>query len=151
MLTWAESPSELFWSPVVLRPFVHKLFTYSSSLQQPLGQFQPNLIQSILVWRGINFIKTKGHTFFQGEIITEKQKYIADKIQNSKIFFSRTTGPILTKLGTKHPWKKGIQICSSSNGGPHPFPKGDNYEIAKNRLTKFENLLKNHCANFNQT
>ena len=40
----------------------------------------------------------------------------------------RTTGPISTKLGTKHPWVKGIQVCS--NEGPRPFPRGDNYEIA---------------------
>ena len=44
------------------------------------------------------------------------------------IFFSRTTGLISTKLSTKHPWAKGIQVCS--NEGP-PFPKGDNYKIAK--------------------
>jgi hypothetical protein len=25
-----------------------------------------------------------------------------------KIIFSKTTGPILTKLGTNHPWRKGI-------------------------------------------
>jgi hypothetical protein len=25
-----------------------------------------------------------------------------------KIFFSRTTGPILTRLSTNHPWIKGI-------------------------------------------
>ena len=30
--------------------------------------------------------------------------------QNYKIFFSRTTGPIWTKLGTKLPWVKGIQV-----------------------------------------
>ena len=30
-----------------------------------------------------------------------------------KIIFSRTTGPILTKLGTKHPWVKGIHVCSN--------------------------------------
>ena len=46
-----------------------------------------------------------------------------------KIFFSRTTEPISTKLGTKHPWVKGIQVCS--NERPHPFPSGDNYELAK--------------------
>ena len=45
------------------------------------------------------------------------------------IIFSRTTGSISTKLGTKHPWVKGIQVCS--NEGPHPFPREDNYEIAK--------------------
>ena len=46
-----------------------------------------------------------------------------------KIFFSRTTGPIWTKLGTKYPWVKGIQVCSKEV--PRPFPGGDNYEIAK--------------------
>jgi hypothetical protein len=25
-------------------------------------------------------------------------------------FFSRTTGPILTKLGTNHPWEKGFKF-----------------------------------------
>ena len=34
-----------------------------------------------------------------------------------------------TKLGTKHPWVKGIQVCS--NEGPRPIPRRDNYEIAK--------------------
>ena len=46
-----------------------------------------------------------------------------------KIFFSRTTGPILTKLSTKYPWEKGIHVCS--NERPHPSPRGDNYEIVK--------------------
>ena len=32
-------------------------------------------------------------------------------------------------LGTKHPWVKRIQDCS--NDRSHPFPRGDNYEIAK--------------------
>ena len=44
-------------------------------------------------------------------------------------FFSRTTGPILTKLGTNHPWGKGIQVCS--NEGQRPSPRGDNSEKAK--------------------
>ena len=30
--------------------------------------------------------------------------------RNLKIFFPRTTGPISTKLGTNHPWVKGIQV-----------------------------------------
>ena len=45
------------------------------------------------------------------------------------IFFFRTTGPISTKLGTRHPWVKGIQVCS--NEGLRPFPRGDNNKIAK--------------------
>ena len=40
----------------------------------------------------------------------EKRKYI-DEIK--KILLSRTTGPISTKLGTNHPWMKGIQVCSN--------------------------------------
>ena len=30
-----------------------------------------------------------------------------------KILFSRTTGPISNRLGTKHPWVKGSQVCSN--------------------------------------
>jgi hypothetical protein len=40
-----------------------------------------------------------------------------------KIFFSRTTGPILTRLGTSHSWVKGIQVCS--NKGPDPLKRED--------------------------
>ena len=46
-----------------------------------------------------------------------------------KIFFSRTTGPISTQLGTKHPWMKGIQVYS--NEGARPSPRGDNRKIGK--------------------
>ena len=46
-----------------------------------------------------------------------------------KIVFSRTAGPISTKLSTKYLLVKGIQVCTSE--GPHPFPMGDNYKIAK--------------------
>ena len=57
---------------------------------------------------------------------------------------------ISTKLATMHPWVKGHQVCS--NEGPCPFPSGDYYEIAKNILTNFKNLLlQNHWANFNQS
>ena len=47
---------------------------------------------------------------------------------NFKIF-SRTTGPISTKLATKRPWVVGIQVCS--NDGPCPFLRGYYYEIVK--------------------
>ena len=46
-----------------------------------------------------------------------------------KILFSRITGQISTKLGTEHSWVKGIQVCL--NSGSHPFPRGDDNEIAK--------------------
>jgi hypothetical protein len=46
-----------------------------------------------------------------------------------KIFFSRTIGPILTRLGTSYPWVKGIQTCS--NEGDSSFPRGDNSKRVK--------------------
>jgi hypothetical protein len=39
-------------------------------------------------------------------------------------FFSRTTGPILNRIDTNHPWVKGIQVWS--NEGDSPSPRGDN-------------------------
>jgi hypothetical protein len=30
--------------------------------------------------------------------------------------FSKTTGPILTRLGTNHRWVKGSQVCSEEGG-----------------------------------
>ena len=49
----------------------HKLFTFSSSSPEPLGQFQPNLAQSILGWKGFKFVQMKGPALFPGEIITK--------------------------------------------------------------------------------
>ena len=46
--------------------------------------------------------------------------------QTLNIFFSRNTGPISTKLGTKQPWVKGIQFFFSNEG-----PRSDDSEIAK--------------------
>jgi hypothetical protein len=45
-----------------------------------------------------------------------------------KIFFSRTSRPISTKLGLNHPWVKGILNCSSK--GPGPLQRGDNLKNA---------------------
>jgi hypothetical protein len=46
-----------------------------------------------------------------------------------KIFLYRTTSPSLTRLGTNHPWGKGIHVCS--NEGDSPFPRGDNSKRVK--------------------
>jgi hypothetical protein len=46
-----------------------------------------------------------------------------------KIFFSRTTGPILTRLGTDHPYVKGIQVWS--NEGDNPSTRGNNSKRLK--------------------
>jgi hypothetical protein len=44
-------------------------------------------------------------------------------------FFSGTTGPILTRVGTNHTWVKGIQVCSKE--GDSPSQRGDNSERVK--------------------
>jgi hypothetical protein len=43
--------------------------------------------------------------------------------------FSRTTGPILTRLGTNHPSREGIKVCSEE--GYCPSSKGDNSNRVK--------------------
>jgi hypothetical protein len=42
---------------------------------------------------------------------------------------SRNSRPVSIKLGTNHPWGKGIQICI--NKGPVPLQRGDNHKNAK--------------------
>jgi hypothetical protein len=79
LLTWAESSSELFWSPFVRCPPVRLSIRLS-----------------------VNF-------------------YIFD--------FSRTTGPILTRLGTNYPWGEGILNCS--NEGDLLYPSGDESKRVK--------------------
>jgi hypothetical protein len=46
-----------------------------------------------------------------------------------KIFFSRTTEPILTRLGINHPWRERIQVPLKE--GDKPSPRGDNSERVK--------------------
>ena len=41
----------------------------------------------------------------------------------------KTTGPMSTKFGTKHPWVDGIKFFT--NKGPHPSSNGDNTKIIK--------------------
>jgi hypothetical protein len=43
--------------------------------------------------------------------------------------YSRTTGPILTRLGRNHPWGEEIQVCL--NEGDCPSSRGDNSETKK--------------------
>ena len=64
-----------------------KLFNFFS---RTLGQFQPNLAQSIFEFK---FIQMKDHALFQGETITKEWKYIEEiknLIQNHKANFNQT-------------------------------------------------------------
>lgn len=42
--------------------YIDQILKSSPELQ---GHFQPNLIRTILEWRGIKVIQMKGHAFFQ--------------------------------------------------------------------------------------
>ena len=50
----------------------------------------------------------------------------------NKIIFSSTTGPISTKLCTKHSWVKWIHLCLNTE--PRSLPRRDNNEIANTRF-----------------
>ena len=47
------------------------------------------------------------------------------KLFTSSSSSQKTTGPISDKLGTQHPWAKGIQVCS--NEGPFKISKKRKY------------------------
>ena len=70
---------KLKWAFLVVR------FTFSSSVPEPLSQFQPKLAQNILGCRGIKFVQMKDHTLDQWEIITKWWKYI-DEIFKKHLF-----------------------------------------------------------------
>jgi hypothetical protein len=50
-------------------------------------------------------------------------------VDHLKIFFSRTTGPILTRLGSNHLWRERIYV--SLKEGDRASPRGDNSERIK--------------------
>ena len=107
------------------QPFSKNTLTKSSS-PEPLGQFQPNLSQCVLGWRGIQVCSNEGLPFYKGD------NYQIAKIhwQNLKnLLLLNHWAIVSTKVSTMHPWVKGIQICS--NEGPRPFPSGNNYQIVK--------------------
>ena len=101
----------LFKGEIILKAWNYIYEIKKSSSPEPLSQFQPISAQSIIGWRGFKFVQIKGPAFFQGEIIKKMRKYI------NKIL--KSTKSISNKLGTKHPWVKGISLCS--NEGPTLF------------------------------
>ena len=127
-LKWAF---QIAGRPSSVCPSVYKLFLFSTSFQEPLGQFQPNLAKSRV--RGFKFVQMKCPALFQGGDNNEKAKIYW---QTLKIFDSIISGLISTKLGPKLSWAKRIQIYS--NEGPRPFSRGDNREKAKTHWRTFK-------------
>ena len=46
----------------------------------------------------------------------------------NKSFSSRTVGPKVTKLGTKHLWVMGFQVCSNKRSCPFPWGNKSNFQ-----------------------
>ena len=95
------SVRELFWSTIVRCPFVCKLLTFSSSLVNHCTNFNQTWHKTSLREVSLSFFKwegplplPRGNTYYYNEIA----QYV-DEIEKSP---SRTTGPISTKLDTKH-------------------------------------------------
>ena len=85
------------------------------------------MAKSIPGRRGFKFVQMKYHA-------PSKRRWLRIEIakinwQNLKIFLLRTPRSIATKLVTKFPWVVGIQVYSIK--WTRPFPRGDNFEIAK--------------------
>jgi hypothetical protein len=75
--------------------------------------------------KGIHVCSNKGPGPFQKG---DNHKNVKMGWGHLKIF-SRTTGLILTRLGTNYPLVEGIQVCS--NKGDSPSPRGDNDKKVK--------------------
>ena len=86
-----------------------------------------------LWFKGIQVCFKNGPLSFPSQDIYEIAKI---HLGNLKIFLWRITLPISTKLCTKHPWVKGIYICS--NEKPRPFSKGTKLRNSKKTLSKFQ-------------
>ena len=74
-----------------------------SSSPEPLSQFQPNLAQPLM--KGIQVCSNEGPCSFP-----RGDNYEIVKFKNLLLHW--TTEPFSIKHGTKHPWMKGIQICT---------------------------------------
>jgi hypothetical protein len=71
--------------------------------------------------KGIQVCSNKGPVPLQRG---DNHKNVKMKWGHLKIFLSRTTGPILTRLCKNHPWREGIQVCTKEVNCPYPRQSG---------------------------
>ena len=99
-----------------------------------MGQFHPNMAQSILAWKGFRFVQMEGPLF---------PNWDNNKIQctentstkfNRNLFLQWTTGLISSWQGTKHPWIKGIQLFTEKD-----------HLIFKKEMIIFFLIWSTHC------
>jgi hypothetical protein len=76
--------------------------------------------------KGIQVYSNKGPGYLQRG---DNHKNVKMEWGHLRIFFSRTTRPILTRLGRNHPWRERIQV--SLKEGDSTSPRGDNSKRVK--------------------
>jgi hypothetical protein len=76
--------------------------------------------------KGIQICSNQGQCAFQRG---DNRKNIKMGRGHLKVFFSRTTGLILTRFGTNISEVEGIQVCA--NEGDNPSPMGENSKRVK--------------------
>ena len=102
---------------------VCKLFTFSYSSPESLGQLQPNLAKSILRWREFKFVQKKNHALFHvGD--NGKMVKIPGTLTTFKYLFKTKWTNFNQFLGRKHTSVKrnSIQLCT--NEGLFLAPRG---------------------------
>ena len=109
----------------LLRNCQNSLTNWNNLLSRTTGPISTKLDTMHLLVKWIQVCSNEGICFFPKG---DNYKIAKNHVRILKISFSRTTEVISTKLGTNH-YVKGIQV--TINEGPHPFPRGDNYDIAK--------------------
>ena len=101
-------------------------FTFSSSSQEPIGKFKPNLAQLFHPYvKGDSSSNEGGMPFSKREIF--------NNLQNLTIFLSKPVAQVQSNLARlKHPWVKGIQILFKWRA------LGGKYQNSKNTLTNLK-------------
>ena len=82
---------------------------------------------SFCLWNSLVSFYTLNSMLFSSPKL-KAQVSLSDRFSTT-IQISKTTLPILTKIGTKHSYEKGIQLCWHEALGP--FPRKDIYEMVK--------------------
>ena len=113
---WGTSTALLVSCCMYSRRRCHKLFTFSSSSPESLGQFQPFLAQSILGWRAFKFVRMN---VWNCENAMTNFKNL--HLQNQWANFNQTWLKVSLSEGDSSLFK----------WRANSFQRGDNYEIAK--------------------
>jgi hypothetical protein len=85
--------------------------------------------------KGIQVCSNKGPGPLQ---MGDNHKNVKMRWGHLKKNFSRTTGPILTRLGTNHPWIERIQVFVKE--GDSPCPRGYNSKRVKIQNSEVNNV-----------